>query len=86
MTTKLIWRSDSGQRAWESAHSGLPAYYRRILDVCGSPTPAAKLVEKLADYSIEQICDWLDELETLGFIHASRVDRELADPRNKQAA
>jgi hypothetical protein len=84
--TQLVWRSNSGQRAWECANSGLPLQYRRILDLIASPTPAAALVSGLSDYSAKQVQDWLDELETLCFIDTSRLDRAVVNPRSALAA
>ena len=79
MKTQLVWRTDSGQRAWDCANSGLPAAYRRILDLVASPTPVTKIVGQLSDYTAKQIQDWLDELETLSFIHASRAEPTSSD-------
>lgn len=83
---QLVWRSNSGQRAWECKNSGLPLRYRRILDLIASPTPVATLVSALSDYSAKQVQDWLDELETLCFIDTSRLDRAVVDPRSVLAA
>lgn len=71
---RLVWRSDSGHRAWQSPNSGLPAAYRRILDLAASPVSVAAIVAQLGDYPAKQVQDWVDELETLCFIHASRID------------
>lgn len=76
MTTRLVWRTETGQKAWDCADSGLPTPYRRILDLVATPTAVAKIVRELSDYSAKQVEDWLDELETLCFVHASRIDRE----------
>lgn len=73
MQTKLVWRTDAGDRAWKCLDSGLPTAYRRILDLIESPTPVAKIARQLTDYPTKQIEGWLDELETLCFIHASRA-------------
>jgi hypothetical protein len=83
---QLVWRSISGQRAWECNNSGLPLQYRRILDLVASPTPVATLVSRLRDYSAKQVQDWLDELETLCFIDTSRLDRAVVDPPGALAA
>ncbi len=74
MDEKLIWRSREGQRAYDSPNSGLPIAYRRILRLVERPTPVADVKSQLADHSPKQINDWLDELETLCFIHASRLN------------
>jgi hypothetical protein len=78
--SKLVWRTEAGHRAWKCPDSGLPTAYRRILDLVESPTPVAKVALQLTDYPAKEIQGWLDELETLCFIHASRAD-ESADYR-----
>ena len=85
MDTKLIWRTKSGQRAWECRDSGLPAGYRRILDLAAAPASPANVSEALGEFSTRQVEDWIDELETLGFIHASRAG-ESPEYSGKQAA
>jgi hypothetical protein len=57
---KRIYRCTAeGSRAWESPGSGLPAHYRRLIDLIRNAKPLA---------SDKQCFDWLDELETLGFV------------------
>lgn len=79
MKSELIWRTATGQRAWECPDSGLPAGYRRILGLVEAPTSAASILAKLTDCSAKQIEDWLYELETLCFIHVSRIDLKSSD-------
>ena len=74
MEHKLIWRSETGQRAWASVDSGLPIGYRSILGLVQSPTRAEDIPGALSNYSVRQIESWLDELETLCFIQVSRAD------------
>jgi len=74
MAEKIIWRSDTGHRAWEARDFGLPKGYRRILDLLVSPLPEPKVIQRLQDFDAKQIRRWIDELETLCFIHASRID------------
>ena len=74
MEAKLIWRSETGQRAWTCADSGLPVGYRRILDLVAAPTAISNIAQQLTEYRVKQVHDWIDELETLCFIHASRLD------------
>lgn len=64
----LYRRTDNGLRAWECPDSGLPRGYRRILGFIEMPTYVEAIVAHLCDYPPKQIHDWLDELETLGFI------------------
>ena len=61
-------RTASGQRACESATSGLPAHYRRIMHLIGRESPAEKVFAGMQAYAPRQVQDWLDELETLGFV------------------
>lgn len=86
MPTKLVWRTESGQAAWQCANSGLPQGYRRILDLIAAPESVASVITALGDdYPAKQVADWIEELETLCFIHASRTD-ELPEHLTKQAA
>jgi len=85
MGEKLIWRSDTGQRAWQCPDSGLPRGYRRILDVLATPLAESKVIHALREFEPKQIRRWMDELETLCFIHASRID-ESNDYLNEKAA
>jgi hypothetical protein len=73
--SKIIWRTETGQRAWQSPKSGLPAGYRRILDLVAEPTEVTKVVVRLREYPPKQVEDWIDELETLCFVDASRIDK-----------
>ena len=73
MDSKIIWRTETGHRAWESPKSGLPAGYRRILDLVAEPTEVTKIVVRLSDFPAKQVEDWIDELETLCFVDASRI-------------
>ena len=74
MEAKLIWRSETGQQAWTCADSGLPVAYRRILDLVAAPTTVSNVALQLTEYRIKQVQDWIDELETLCFIHTSSLD------------
>lgn len=74
MAEKLIWRSDTGHRAWECANSGLPKGYRRILDLLATPLSESKVIQALQEFDSKQVRRWIDELETLCFIDASRID------------
>jgi hypothetical protein len=85
MAEKLIWRSDTGHRAWACLDSGLPRGYRLILDLLGSPLPEPKVMQALQDFDPKQVRCWIDELETLCFIHASRID-ESQGYQNQKAA
>jgi hypothetical protein len=63
-------RTETGRRAWESRHSGLPAAYRRILGVVEDVASADEIVAALPEYGAHELCEWLDELETLCFLEA----------------
>lgn len=78
MAEKLIWRSDAGHRAWECLDSGLPRGYRRILDLLATPISESKVIQALQDFEAKQVRLWIDELETLCFIEASRLE----EPKN----
>ena len=64
----VYFRTAAGQRAWESACSGLPPHYRRILALLGEGASAEELAEALPDLAPRQVRSWLDELETLCFV------------------
>ena len=65
----MYTRTTQGQRAWESASSGLPAHYRRIMDLIGEAELSVdRIFAGMKKYAPRQVQDWLDELETLGFI------------------
>lgn len=65
---RMYSRTAQGQRAWESTASGLPAHYRRIIGLIGEQASAEKIYAGMQAYAIRQVQDWLDELETLGFL------------------
>jgi hypothetical protein len=63
-------QTDAGRKAWESRNSGLPPAYRRILDLLQSAAESEQILAAMQDCGVKQVQDWLDELETLGFIEA----------------
>jgi hypothetical protein len=60
--------TEAGSRAWESPRSGLPAHYRQILGLIQTETDAEEIHVGMRSHSQRQINDWLDELDTLGFV------------------
>ena len=65
----MYTRTAQGQRAWESTSSGLPAHYRRIMDLIGKgELSVERIFAGMKKHAPRQVQDWLDELETLGFI------------------
>lgn len=79
-------RTAQGQRAWESAASGLPAHYRRIIGIIGAEASAEKVYAGMQAYAIRQVQDWLDELETLGFVELRIEEGERHSPRARHKA
>lgn len=73
--------TEAGSRVWESPWSGLPAHYRQILGLVQSETDADEIHVGMQSHSRRQINDWLDELDTLGFVTWVPVE-----PRHKQRA
>jgi hypothetical protein len=71
--------TEAGSRAWESPRSGLPAHYRQILGLVQSETDADEIHVSMRSHSHRQINDWLDELDTLGFVTLVPVE-----PRRSQ--
>ncbi|TAK80518.1 MAG: hypothetical protein EPO20_27355 [Betaproteobacteria bacterium] len=74
---RIFRRTNSGRKALESECSGLPAAYRKILEMLERERTAAELVSAMRGaFSDRQVLAWLDELDTLCFIEivaASRV-------------
>lgn len=64
-------RTELGRRALESERSGLPAGFRRILGLLESEIATAELLHDVHELPVAQVLDWLDQLETLGFIEAT---------------
>jgi hypothetical protein len=63
-------QTDTGRKAWESADSGLPPAYRRILAVVNGVAYSDEILAALQDCCPRQVQAWVDELETLCFIEA----------------
>jgi len=70
---RIYRRTAAGLNALQSQDSGLPAEYRRILGLIETETHSELLRTSLRRYSEKQVFDWLDELQTLGFIEAEPV-------------
>jgi hypothetical protein len=60
-------------KAWSSAQSGLPEHFRRILDLMRGAPDSAQLCSGMRGHTEEQVQDWLDQLETLGFVESRHV-------------
>ena len=65
---RIYLLTEAGSRAWQSPRSGLPAHYRQILGLIQSETDADEIHVGMQSHSRRQINDWLDELDTLGFV------------------
>ena len=63
-------RTETGRKAWESPHSGLPSGYRRILGLIHGVAYSEEVLRSMQDCAVRQVQDWLDELETLGFLES----------------
>ena len=84
---RFYTRTTSGQRAWSSASSGLPAHYRRILSLIAKPTPADRVCTGMLEHPARQVQAWLDELETLCFVELELRDGgHRAPPTHQKAA
>ena len=68
---RIYRRTESGRRALESERSGLPAGFRRILGLLENEIATAEFLREVREFPIAQVLDWLDQLETLGFIEAT---------------
>ena len=69
----LYWRTHAGLRAWSAHDSGLPAHDRRILGAMHGPAPVEVLRQAMSGCAERELCAWLDELDTLGFIQTGRA-------------
>jgi hypothetical protein len=78
-TDRIYRRTDAGFKAWESPDSGLPAGYRQILGVISTEINARNIRQAMRGHSDRQVSDWLDELDTLGFIELIPASRKSAD-------
>lgn len=71
---RIYRRTESGARAYQSPNSGLPKHHRSILGLIDADTHSDLVRASLRPYyGDKQICDWLDQLHTLGFIDAQAV-------------
>lgn len=58
----------AGSKARASRRSGLPRHYRQILELIRSAIDDEEVRSALQSHPSRQVDDWLDELDTLGFI------------------
>jgi hypothetical protein len=58
----------AGSKARASRRSGLPTHYRQILELICSVINDDEIHSALQSHPSRQVDDWLDELDTLGFI------------------
>ena len=79
-------QTDSGRKAWESRHSGLPPAYRRILTLVRDSACCDQVFAAMHDCSAREVQGWLDELETLCFIESLPFASSGASSRLPQAA
>lgn len=71
---QIYRRTKEGSRAYTSQESGLPDYHRSILGLIEGDTHSDLIRKTLRRrYSEYKIFDWLDELQTLGFLESAPV-------------
>ena len=58
----------AGSKARASRRSGLPTHYREILELIRSAINDDEIHSALQSHPSRQVDNWLDELDTLGFI------------------
>jgi hypothetical protein len=75
--------TEAGCRAWENPASGLPSHYRRILGLIQSRSDPDEICGGMRSHSRRQISDWLDELDTLGFVALAPVESR---PKQRRAS
>jgi hypothetical protein len=71
--------TQAGARAWASRGSGLPAHYRQILGMVRSAIQADAIHVAMQSHPPSQVDDWLDELDTLGFISPTSAESSIVD-------
>ena len=66
-TDRIYRRTEAGIKALESAKS-VPGWFRAMLSLISGETHSNVICGGMCSYSQRQVLDWLDELETLGFV------------------
>ncbi len=74
---RIYRRTDTGYKAWASDKSGLPVPYRRILGIVERETDFRTLCARMAPYEEREVEQWIDELETLGFVQCDSASVQL---------
>lgn len=69
----------AGAKAWASRRSGLPAHYRQILGMIRSAIHADEIHLAMPSHPRSQVDNWLDELDTLGFISLTSPEESLVE-------
>ena len=73
-TDQIYRRTEEGVRAYENQTSALTNHYRCILGLIETDTHSDLIRTTLRRYYAEnKICEWLDELKTLGFLESEPV-------------
>ena len=73
-TERIYRRTEGGVRAYESESSSLLEHHRCILGLIETETHADLIRTTLRRrYPESKICDWLDELQTMGFLESEPV-------------
>ena len=66
-TNRVYRRTDLGAKALQSERS-IPSWFRSILDAVSGETHFNAICETMGSHSRRQVLEWLDQLETLGFV------------------
>ena len=83
-TTRIFRLTDAGLRALQCPNSGLPVAYRRIL---AQVSTAARAEDIFVDgHGARQVRDWLDQLDTLCFVHSECIERVDTPPPPRRVA
>jgi hypothetical protein len=64
---RIYCRTSAGDRALESKRS-VPEWFRAILVLVGGQVSCSAICGGIRSHSQKQVLNWIDQLETLGFI------------------
>ena len=73
-TTRIFRLTDTGLRALQCPDSGLPAMHRQVLAQVSTAARAEEIF--VEGYAPRQVAEVLDQLDTLCFVMAERIECE----------
>ena len=67
VNNRIYRRTPAGDRALESERS-VPNWFRAVLVLVRGQVTSSAICSAMRGHSQEQVLDWVDQLETLGFV------------------